>query len=229
MSQRLFILRPEPGASQTLARAEALGLDAVCHPLFETVAVDWDAPDSAKFTAVMMTSANAALLGGASLALYRHLPVFAVGDATAAAATAAGFLSVVSGEKDIARLLAHIATLGKHRLLHLSGEDVTAFDPIGIEIERRIVYAAHSLAPSPELQEALAAGGIALIHSPRAAARLAELVDLRTNLSLVAISAAAAEAAGAGWARVAVAAHPRDGAMLERAAELCRADEIGAD
>jgi uroporphyrinogen-III synthase len=228
MKPRLIILRPEPGASQTLVRAEALGLNAVSHPLFETVAVAWDASGPEKFTAVLMTSANAALLAAQSLKLYLHLPVFAVGDATAAAATAAGFLSVVSGEKDIARLLAHIATLGKHRLLHLSGEDVTAFDPIGIEIERRIVYAAHPLAPSPGLEEALAAGGIALVHSARAAARLAELVDLRADLSLVAISAAAAEAAGTGWARVAVAVHPRDEAMLERAAELCRADEIGA-
>lgn len=225
MSQQLIILRPEPAASQTLARAKAVGLDAVCHPLFETVAVAWDAPDAEMFTAVMMTSANACLFAGAVLKQYLHLPLFAVGEATAKAATEAGFLSVVSGESDVARLLAHIATLGKHRLLHLSGEDVTSFDPIGIEIERRIVYKAQPLAPSPALVAALKMGGVTMIHSPRAGSRLAEIVDhsglSRAEISLVAISAAAADASGEGWARVAVA-HPRDGAMLERAAELCR-------
>jgi uroporphyrinogen-III synthase len=228
MSQRLIILRPEPGASQTLAKAEAMGLDAVACPLFETVAMAWDAPDPAGFTALMITSANAMRCAGEGLARYLHLPLFAVGEATAAAAKSVGFISVVSGDRDVARLLAHIATLGKQRLLHLSGEDVTDFDSLGIEIERRTVYAARPLPPSPALNAALDQGGIALIHSPRAGARLAALVDQRTKLSLVAISAAAADAAGAGWARLAIAAQPRDGDMLELAATLCRADDHGA-
>jgi uroporphyrinogen-III synthase len=228
MSQRLFILRPEPGASQTLAKAEAMGLDAATYPLFETVAMAWDAPDPADFTALMITSGNAVQHAGAGMARYLHLPVFAVGEATATAAEAAGFVSVVSGERDVARLLAHIATLGKQRLLHLSGEDVTDFDSLGIEIERRTVYAARPLPPSLALNAALDEGGIALIHSPRAGARLATLVDQRAKLSLVAISQAAADAAGTGWARLAIAAQPRDGAMLELAATLCRTDDHGA-
>ena len=46
--RRLLVLRPEPGASATVERARALGLDAVAMPLFEVEPVAWDAPDPAR-------------------------------------------------------------------------------------------------------------------------------------------------------------------------------------
>ena len=48
---RIVVLRPEPGASATVARAEAAGLEAVSIPLFEAVPVDWAIPDAGLFTA----------------------------------------------------------------------------------------------------------------------------------------------------------------------------------
>ncbi|MEA3064722.1 MAG: hypothetical protein QOJ27_1168, partial [Sphingomonadales bacterium] len=42
------------------------------------------------------------------------------------------------------------------------------------------------------------------------------------SIRVAAISAAAAEAAGEGWAAKAVAAAPRDQALLELAAKLCK-------
>ena len=48
---KVVILRPEPGAGATLARAEAAGIAAVAIPLFEVAAVDWVAPDPAGFDA----------------------------------------------------------------------------------------------------------------------------------------------------------------------------------
>jgi uroporphyrinogen-III synthase len=62
---------------------------------------------------------------------------------------------------------------------------------------------------------------VALVHSPRAGARLAALAGDKTAIAVAAISAAAAEAAGDGWAAKAVAAAPRDQALLELAAKLC--------
>ncbi len=228
MTAPLIVLRPEPGASATVARARDMGLAACVHPLFETGPRDWISPDPSAFTGILMTSANAPRHAGAGLARYLHLPLFAVGMATGDAAKAAGFASVASGDSDVARLLAKVATLGKHRLLHLSGEDVTEIDPVGIEIERRIVYHARPLVPDAAMLQALAAGGVALVHSPRAAARLAEIAPDRAVLSVAAISSRAAVAAGTGWQRLAVAAVPRDEALLELAASLARSTQTGS-
>ena len=41
---KVVILRPEPGASASLARAEAARIDAVSIPLFEVRPIDWTAP-----------------------------------------------------------------------------------------------------------------------------------------------------------------------------------------
>jgi uroporphyrinogen-III synthase len=66
---------------------------------------------------------------------------------------------------------------------------------------------------------------VALIHSPRAGRRFAELVDrasiARGGVTIAAISPAAAEAAGEGWARVEAAERPADDVLLALAARLC--------
>lgn len=131
---------------------------------------------------------------------------------------------MVTGEGDVARLVAHIATLGLHRLLHLSGEDVTPFDAMGIEIDRRIVYRSTPCPPPGEWPTFIHDRPVILVHSARAAGRLAELVDegARSRCVVVAISGQVAEAVGNGWEKVAVADKPRDEAMLETAATLCR-------
>ena len=50
---RLLVLRPQPGADTTAARARALGFEPVIAPLFEVRAVPWDAPDPAAYDAVL--------------------------------------------------------------------------------------------------------------------------------------------------------------------------------
>lgn len=223
MSRPVIVLRPEPGNAATVAKALAMRMDARACPLFVTKGVAWSCPDAANFTAILFTSANGARLAGPGRMRYLHLPAFAVGDATAEAAREAGFSSVVTGESDVARLTAKIATLGRHKLLHLSGAEVSEVDFMGVEVERRIVYDSEVAPPTCAMLELLAAGGIALIHSPRAAARLAEIMLDREMLDLVAISARTAEAAGEGWRRVAIAAHPRDEAVLDAAAQIALA------
>jgi uroporphyrinogen-III synthase len=88
------------------------------------------------------------------------------------------------------------------------------------------VYAAGALPLSPDAAAALRAGAVALLHSPRAAAYLSSLVDeagiARAGTALAAISRAAAEAAGDGWRKLGIAASPRDQALLECAAKLCK-------
>ena len=65
------------------------------------------------------------------------------------------------------------------------------------------------------------AGSVALVHSPRAGRRFAELVGDRGSIAIAAISPAAAEAVGEGWQAVAAAEEPGDDALLALAARLC--------
>lgn len=221
MSRPLLVLRPEPGNGETCTQALDRGIEPIGIPLFTVEPVAWSADPPASYAGILLTSANAVRHAG-DLSDWLTLPVYAVGGATAAAAREAGFESVVEGDRDVARLIAKVATLGKHRLLHLAGEDWTAFDPGPIEIDRRIAYRAVEIAAPAGLTRALAAGPVALLHSVRAAHRLAACADGKDRIVLVAISNAVAQAAGPGWREVAIAPLPRNDAMLEIAAQYCR-------
>ncbi|HEY0269506.1 MAG TPA: uroporphyrinogen-III synthase, partial [Sphingomonas sp.] len=63
MSRPLLVLRPEPGASATVAAAQAMGLEAIAAPLLTVRPLGWSLPDDPP-EAVLMTSANAARHGG---------------------------------------------------------------------------------------------------------------------------------------------------------------------
>lgn len=202
MTRPLLVLRPEPGASATASRARALGLSPVVAPLFEILPVVWAAPDPARFEAVAMTSANAARHAGAALAQYAHLPLFAVGEATADAAREAGFERITTGDGDAAAL----HPLLPARTLHIAGEDHR-----GLGGEAVIVYRS-VLREMPDLPS----NAVALLHSPRAAAAFDRPVH-----AIVAISAATRDAVRADAAIVAVAERPTDDAMLAIAAPLC--------
>ena len=103
--RRLIVLRPEPGASATVERARALGLDAVAIPLFRIEPIAWTAPDAGQFEGLLLTSARGVRHGGDQLERLRGLPVYVVGEATAEVARAAGFDIASQGEAGVDRLL----------------------------------------------------------------------------------------------------------------------------
>lgn len=216
MKRPVLILRPEPGASATAMKAREIGLKAIVRPLFEVRAIEWEAAGAVAFDAVMMTSANAARYGGAKLADYRHLPLFAVGTATEKAAKFAGFSDVTASNAGQSALIADISDTGCHRILYLAGRDRTPLPDVSFRLETAIVYASESL-PAPGIP----AGCVALLHSARAAGRLAEIVGEKSSVDIVAISLAVAEAVGPGWRSVVAAQRPQDAAMLALAASLC--------
>ena len=213
--RRVLVLRPEPGASETLERAGNLGLEAVSIPLFEVEPVAWELPDPRIFDGVLLTSANAARLAGQGLNDLTHLPAYAVGEATADAARSIGFDVVTTGDSGVGNLLDSIAP--GVRLLHLAGEERKVSASLQ-DITQIAVYRSKPVA-APDLTDVRAT--IALTHSPRAARRFAELVNDRASIAIVAISPAAAEAAGHGWKSVHVAERPADDALLALAAWLC--------
>ena len=216
----VLILRPQPGADESAGRARALALEPVVAPLFTVQPVAWEMPEG-PFGALLLTSANGARFGlTPELAA---LPCYAVGEATAQAARAAGAREVVAGPSDGAAAVALMAEAGVTRALHLCGRDHLALAHPHIGLERRIVYAAEAAeALVDAARDALARGALALLHSPRAAALFAALAPNRHRLRIAAISPAAAAAAGGGWAEVHVAAAPGDQALLELAARLCK-------
>lgn len=217
--RRLVVLRPEPGASHSCERARALGLEALARPLFTVVPLDWVPPPAGQFDAVLLTSANALRHGGPGLAGLRRLPAYAVGAATASAAEQAGFTVAMTGEGDVDSLLA--AMPAGLRLVHPCGAERRQPSEPAQAIVALPVYRSIPL-PDP-LGEGELAGAVAAVHSPRAAARLGELVvgPGRAGTAIAAISPAAASAAGAGWAHVEAAAKPSDSELLALAARLC--------
>lgn len=177
----LLVLRPQPGADRTAARARAAGLDVDVYPLFAVEPVDWTGPDpagpdpagpnSAGVDAILVTSANVARHGGPGLARYRHLPAYAVGAATAAALHAAGFASVIAGKGGVQDAIRLIEARGHGHALHLSGVHIRPYGAHATRISRVAVYAARPSGDGAGLAAHLRAGAILLLHSTRAGAR----------------------------------------------------------
>jgi uroporphyrinogen-III synthase len=219
--RQLVILRPEPGASSSLGQARALGMDAISMPLFGVHPIDWTPPDPSAFDAVLGTSANAFRLGGPELGLFRHMPLYAVGEVTANTAREAGFANVTAGRGDVDALLGSLPA--ELRMFHPCGRDRRDLSDARQAIISVPVYAAEALS----MPEGLAAveGAVIAVHSPRAGQRLAELADAaridRSTVRIAAISEAAAKAAGPGWETVTSSSQPTDRALLELAARLC--------
>lgn len=218
--RRLIVLRPEPGASETVRRARAMGLEARAMPLFQVEPVAWQAPEAGSFNALLLTSANAVRHGGEQLSALRGLPVHAVGEATATAARDAGFDIRSTGDNGVERLLGSIEQDSK--LLHLCGEHRTGVDARQ-EVVAVPVYRSIEL-KMPDDFDAIGSSAVA-IHSPRAARRFAQLAGEagldRAHVRIAAISAAALAAAGDGWERAEAAAQPDEDALLAVAARLC--------
>ncbi len=218
MSRGLLVVRPEPGNARTLARLRASGATVVGWPLFAAAPVEWQAPDLTAHDALLVTSANAVRLAGSGLIRFASLPVIAVGDETAAVARAAGLHVAATGTGGVGEALAAGRAAGLLRPLHLAGrEHVDSGHPTVI------VYASADVDTDSPAFAAAAADRIVLLHSVRAAERVSALIpQARATTRLVALSAKVAQAAGMGWADIAIAAIPTDAALcalaIDRAA-----------
>lgn len=232
---RFLVLRPAVGAKATAERARALGHDAIVAPLFAYRPLAWTAIPPVGIDAVLLTSAAAARLGGEGLESYRHLPVQAVGAATAAAARAAEFANVSVGTTDARAAVAALSQSGHRNVLHLAGLDHVEIAHPDIVIRRIQVYAADAVTTLPDTaSRALDSDAIALLHSPRAAHVFAGLLECsgrpRSRVRIACFSMAVAGSAGEGWAGegwadIAVARQPVDEALFAAAAMLC--DQAG--
>jgi uroporphyrinogen-III synthase len=223
----VLVTRPQPLADETAAALRAAGHAALVAPLMETVAVAWT-PPAARPDALLMTSPQAALLGGAGLQRLADVPLYAVGERTAAAARDAGLTVAHTGAQDGAAALAAAAADGRRTLLHLAGEDRTDLPvPAGLTVAVATLYAARLAPLAADATASLAAGAVdwVLLFSTRSAAHFAALHDAggwpRGRLGVAALSPKVLAAAGAGWRAAVAAATPGTAALLAAAGLAC--------
>ena len=224
----LVIIRPEPGCAASVAAALDQGLAARGFPLVQIVPRDWTPPAEDAADALLNGSANAVRHGGPAISALQHLPVHCVGEATAIAARAAGFTVTSVGIGGLQPLLA--TTAPGTRLLRLAGEQRVPLEPpTGVSVIERIVYASQPIAMPADLAALLQMAAVAMLHSGEAARHFSAECDrlgiARGHLHIAALAPRVAEAAGPGWASVAVADQPSDAALLALARHLCQSGD----
>jgi len=225
----ILITRPEPGASETARRVQALGLTPLLCPVLVIRQMPATLPPALRIGAVLVTSGNAI---PALPAAYRPVPLFAVGNATAERARHAGFTQVISADGDATALALQVRQQlnpAAGALLLASGRHngkplATGLRQAGYRVLRRVVYAATPVpALAPDASSALHRGKVraALFFSAETARHfvtLARTPPLQASLrqvDAVAIGQAARVALEAlPWHRVRVAARPTQDEML---------------
>jgi len=232
---KALVTRPREQAEELAAALRVRGIEPVLEPLVEIRFLDDGAHVLAPLLdgaqALLFTSANGVRAFAAASAR-RDLPALAVGDATAAAARAAGFTDVASAGGNVADL----ALLAEQRLrpeggalLHAAAHEVAgdlggALAAHGYAVRRAVLYRsepAQSL--SAGTTRLLREGGLAaaIFFSPRTAATFVRLVRAAgleapcRAVIAVALSAAVAEKLEVSWRALHVASAPTSAALLE--------------
>jgi len=240
----VLVTRPEPGLGETMRAIRAMGLEAVACPLLRIQVRRPRLPPADRLDAILLTSGQAvAPLAGAADAALRGLPLFAVGDATAARARAAGFtrtMSAIGDASDLEALVRAKLPAGARLLLATAarqgGTLARGLRQVGYRLHRRVVYGAGPVRRLPPAAlVSLQAGEIAacLFFSTETARNFERACPVlcRQMLGLVkalAISPAVGAAlAGLPWQSVQVAAHPDADAMLSLLRRVVPADRSG--
>jgi uroporphyrinogen-III synthase len=222
---RVVVTRPRVDGERTAAALEASGHEVLVAPLvrIEPIAADL----AGTWSAIVITSANAPR--AAASAGLRNLPVFAIGARSAEAAREAGFDNVSAADgnaKNLVQLIVSRCVDAMAPVLYLAGEDrardlVAELAMYGIRVELRVVYRATAEPFPPVLAAALEAGDVdAVLHFSRRSAELfvagaksAGVADAALDVRHLCLSPQVAEPL-AGAARIAVAAHPEEAALV---------------
>ncbi|HSM52666.1 MAG TPA: uroporphyrinogen-III synthase [Erythrobacter sp.] len=223
---QVFAIRPEPGLSSTIAAGAARGLPIAGYPLSAVGPSGWTFPDLKSVDALLVGSANAIRFGGEKLESLLHLPVLAVGEATANAARDAGFSVAKTGAGGLQSLIDELGP-NYRNLLRLAGEDHVPIElPEGMNLITRVVYRVQNTYISEDFAARLNNGAVVLLHSAGAAAHFASECDRlgleRDRIALAAIGPRVLSMVGSGWRDVRAAANPSDAELLALAQDMCQ-------
>jgi uroporphyrinogen-III synthase len=228
---QVLITRPRDDAAMLASELEARGHSTLVEPLLTIEPIRCASLNLDGVQAIVLTSANAVPALDGTIT---PLPVFVVGEATAAAARRAGLsdLRVAAGDaSSLARMIREQCRPAGGALLHLCGAEVRPglaeqLAAAGFALRRQPVYRAVAASTlSPGVIEALRREVIdaVLLFSPRTAAIFAELVarhDLAGCLGrtdAICLSAAVAEPCRRlVWRAVRVATRPELEMLLRR-------------
>jgi uroporphyrinogen-III synthase len=220
----VWVTRAQPGAAATADRLRQLGIAAVVEPLLEVRPLAGAELDLTDVRALAFTSANA-VAAFAARSSVRNLRVFAVGDATAAAARAQRFESVLSAQGDVAALARALAT----RRRELAGvilypaaaepaQDLAgALAEVGLNVRQTALYETVAVEPSAALVGRLPELDAVLLYSGRAAQALARFLKTHPAPGLGAYCLSrqiARSLTRAGLERVVSCAQPNETALL---------------
>jgi uroporphyrinogen-III synthase len=230
-TMRALVTRPREESESLASALAARGIGTVIEPMMEVHYHGAAKLDLATVQAILCTSANG-VRALARVTGERQLPLFAVGEATAARARAEGFTAVESAGgavADLVRLVTERLRPQNRGLLHVAG-NVVAGDLVGalrargFVIERCVLYEARPVgALSASAVCALRSGMIdlALFFSPRTAAifvrlaNIAGVVPYCRTITALAISADADTVlAGLPWRNRLVSERPNQPALL---------------
>ena len=227
---RALITRPLEDTAEVARALERRGIVPVIEPMLN-VRPTGTRIDVGAMQAVLLTSRNGARALAAATD-ERAVPVYAVGDATAALAREAGFRRVESAGGDaaaLARLAIARLDPADGPLFHVAGtvaagELADILTQNGFAMNRKVLYEA---APVDRLSDGLSEMlsrqqiDMALFYSPRTAETFvgllshAGLKDAAATIICVCLSPAVADAAAAlDWRDIAVATRPDGDAML---------------
>lgn len=175
---RLIITRPIADSKELVQKLSALGHQTITSPLLTIEARPDAAIPQQSYQAIALTSANALL--SPAFDTLKHVPVFAVGTQSAAAARLKGFANVIAEGGDVAGLAAAIARHcdpGHGPILYPSGAETSgdlkgALEKKGFAVTRVILYdAVPAENLEPEAAAAIAQRNVngVLLYSPRSA------------------------------------------------------------
>ena len=234
MTLRALVTRPEEDAAPLAAALAERGIEVTAEPLLTIRPVADAVIDLSGVQALLFTSANG-VRAFAGLSTIRDLPVFAVGDATAATAREHGFAQVESASGDVAalaRLVQSRLNPSDGALFHAAGSAVAGdlaglLEQSGFALRRQMLYEAkpaEQLSPATVAKLANGELDLVLFFSPRTAATFVmlaraageDVVQGCGKTIAICLSPAVAAAAGElSWRDLRAAARPELPALLD--------------
>ena len=238
----LWVTRTAPYHLLTAHRVRAIGHNAIAIPVLSVRSVAQNAV-FARPDALVFTSANS-VRHHQVRSRWLRLPVYAVGDHTAAAARHAGYLDVRSAQGDVSDLQRLIATTVPRpaSIIHYSARE-PAGDLVGYLLQsgfEATQIAVYETIPASDAEVSAALSAMAaidgiIVHSPEGAQRVAELIAQTAwhGMIFCISDACADEFQQLGGLRVETSAEPTERSLMEllrirRGSLLHRPSQLGS-